>query len=375
MPSAPRARLRALSRRSRTLLAIGALSLPLAASAALAAGHEPSRDRLDPDVPQSASLLSSADGSSYDQALAMLAVTRVRTELMFTAVTAVGVALPAESRVAATAVPSTVYAAYRRAAASLARTDPTCRLPWSLLAGIGQVESGQARGGQVDATGRTIAPIIGPALDGSPGVARIMDSDGGALDGDAVLDRAVGPMQFIPGTWRYAGADGNGDGRRDPHNVYDASLAAGGYLCSGGRDLRDPGQLQAAVLSYNQSLSYAQLVLAYATAFGTGKPAVLPTAVSKVSGAPVPTPTATATATASAKAPTPTPARTPSRTPTPSLRATPSPTSTPVPATTPVPTAPVPTTPAPITPVQTTPVPTTPAPITPVPIIPVPTTP
>lgn len=46
-------------------------------------------------------------------------------------------------------------------------------------------------------------------------------------------------MQFIPSTWSNGGpdgtgwgADGNGDGKKDPHNVFDAALAAGGYLCA-----------------------------------------------------------------------------------------------------------------------------------------------
>ncbi|MCZ0986095.1 hypothetical protein O1M54_11290 [Streptomyces diastatochromogenes] len=47
-----------------------------------------------------------------------------------------------------------MFAAYRRAEAELARTAPGCRLRWQLLAAIGQVESGQARGGRVTPTVR-----------------------------------------------------------------------------------------------------------------------------------------------------------------------------------------------------------------------------
>ena len=36
----------------------------------------------------------------------------------------------------------------------------------------------------------------------------------GTVDGSAAIDRAVGPMQFIPSTWEAWGADGNGDGSR-----------------------------------------------------------------------------------------------------------------------------------------------------------------
>jgi membrane-bound lytic murein transglycosylase B len=37
--------------------------------------------------------------------------------------------------------------------------------------------------------------------------------------------------QFVPATWRQLGRDGNGDGIKDPNNMWDATLAAGGYLC------------------------------------------------------------------------------------------------------------------------------------------------
>ncbi len=156
-------------------------------------------------------------------------------------------------------IPATVLRAYRAAETSVARTDPGCRLPWELLAAIGKVESGQARGGAVDRDGTTLGRITGPALDGR-GFALIRDTDGGAHDGDTVYDRAVGPMQFLPSTWARWGTDGNGDGRADPNNVFDAALAAGHYLCAGGRDLGRPADLDRAVLSYNHSRSYLRLV-------------------------------------------------------------------------------------------------------------------
>lgn len=87
------------------------------------------------------------------------------------------------------------------------------------------MESGQARGGQVDASGTTTSKILGPALDGN-GFALIKDTDNGAYDGNSTYDQAVGPMQFIPSTWAWAGRDGNGDGKKDPNNIYDAALAA-----------------------------------------------------------------------------------------------------------------------------------------------------
>ena len=96
--------------------------------------------------------------------------------------------------------------------------------------------------------------IIGPALDGN-GYASIPDTGGGAHDGDTKWDRAVWPMQFIPGTWKLHGADGNGDGAKDPHNIDDASLAAARYLCArGGMD--SAGGWRSAVIGYNRSEQY-----------------------------------------------------------------------------------------------------------------------
>ncbi|WAZ21030.1 lytic transglycosylase domain-containing protein [Streptomyces cinnabarinus] len=159
-------------------------------------------------------------------------------------------------------IPATVLDAYQQAAASLQESKPGCNLPWELLAAIGHVESGHARGGRVNADGTTTSPILGPQLNGN-GFANISDTDNGAYDGDSSYDRAVGPMQFIPSTWAWAGRDGNGDGEKDPNNVYDAALAAGGYLCRFGWDLSDPSDLKSAILSYNNSTDYLNTVLAW----------------------------------------------------------------------------------------------------------------
>ncbi|WP_051385712.1 lytic transglycosylase domain-containing protein [Actinokineospora inagensis] len=166
-------------------------------------------------------------------------------------------------------IPAVVLQAYMRAAQTMATTTPGCHLDWPLLAGIGKVESGHARGGQVDANGTTAHPILGPLLNGG-GFAAIADTDGGRYDGDARWDRAVGPMQFIPSTWRGYASDGNGDGQTDPNNVFDAALGSAKYLCSGGLDVSNPQQRAAAVFRYNHSDSYVRLVLVLADQYAKG---------------------------------------------------------------------------------------------------------
>ncbi|MFG3274135.1 lytic transglycosylase domain-containing protein [Streptomyces luteogriseus] len=157
-------------------------------------------------------------------------------------------------------IPATVLDAYKKAEATLREAKPGCNLPWQLLAAIGRVESGQARGGRVDADGTTIKKILGPQLDGN-GFALIKDTDDGAYDGNSSYDQAVGPMQFIPSTWAWAGRDGNGDGKKDPNNIYDAALAAGHYLCRNNWDLSQQSELDRAILSYNNSRDYLNLVM------------------------------------------------------------------------------------------------------------------
>ncbi|MET8943448.1 lytic murein transglycosylase [Streptomyces sp. NPDC004542] len=169
---------------------------------------------------------------------------------------------PASVGTAEAGIPATVLDAYKKAAAELRDSKPGCNLPWQLLAAIGKVESGQARGGRVDANGTTIGRILGPQLDGN-GFALIKDTDNGEYDGNSSYDQAVGPMQFIPSTWAWAGRDGNGDGVKDPNNVYDAALAAGHYLCRNDWDLSQQSGLHSAILSYNNSQDYLNLVLSW----------------------------------------------------------------------------------------------------------------
>jgi membrane-bound lytic murein transglycosylase B len=61
----------------------------------------------------------------------------------------------------------------------------------------------------------------------------------------------------LPG--RY-GADGDGDGVRDPDDLDDAAAAAAAYLCANGRDTADGNGWWDGVLAYNRSIDYARRV-------------------------------------------------------------------------------------------------------------------
>ncbi|MFD1811310.1 lytic transglycosylase domain-containing protein [Rhodococcus gannanensis] len=157
-----------------------------------------------------------------------------------------------------TGVSATALEAYGYAAAVMARSRPDCGITWTTIAGIAGVESrhGTHRGASVAADGTVAPPIRGIPLDGGPGVAEIPDTDGGALDGDAVHDRAMGPLQFIPETWRRWGVDANGDGVVDVDSIDDAALTAARYLCARGGDLTAEAGWRQALMAYNLSGEY-----------------------------------------------------------------------------------------------------------------------
>ncbi|WP_152487114.1 lytic transglycosylase domain-containing protein [Nocardiopsis halotolerans] len=150
--------------------------------------------------------------------------------------------------------------------------EPGCEgMTWTLVAAIGYVETRHATysssdSGNVDRTiaenGDVTPPIVGVALDGSGGNMAIEDTDGGELDGDDEWDRAVGPMQFIPGSWSGYGQDGNDDGEKNPQNVFDATAATVSHLCrSGGNDLTTESGLRNAIMGYNNSTEYYDKVM------------------------------------------------------------------------------------------------------------------
>lgn len=175
----------------------------------------------------------------------------------------------AERTSGATGVPARALRAYGYAELAMREHQPSCRVSWATLAGIGRVESDHGRygGAVLQQDGRPSTPIIGVPLNGSAGVRSITDTDDGRLDGDRRHDRAVGTMQFIPSSWMRYASDGNGDGRADPQQIDDAAVTAARYLCAGGRDMAGADGWWAGIMSYNNSVEYAQKVFGLADSY------------------------------------------------------------------------------------------------------------
>ncbi|MDN4161322.1 lytic murein transglycosylase [Nocardioides abyssi] len=144
-----------------------------------------------------------------------------------------------------------------------------CALGWTTLAGIGWVESqhGTIDGRTLGEDGVPSEPILGPALDGGRFAAIPATPRSSRWHGNRDWDHAVGPLQFIPSSWRTWSADGDGDGTEDPHDLDDAALAAARYLCADGHDLATGAGWSAAVFTYNHAEEYVAAVHAAATAY------------------------------------------------------------------------------------------------------------
>jgi len=168
-----------------------------------------------------------------------------------------GLFLRAEADAATSGAPpelQPVFAdAYVRGAAAAHDLVPPCRVRPAVLAAVGRVEfaPGNSNGGEgveVSAAGDVRPPVFGPET------------------GDG---RAEGPMQFMPATWATSGLDAEGtpggDGRADPHNIYDAALSAALYLCRAvpGSSLESDDDLLVAFYAYNHSHEYAKAVLSW----------------------------------------------------------------------------------------------------------------
>jgi hypothetical protein len=353
---------------TRSIVGLGGLAIlvgfGIAAGAAVAGG--PAGGAARAAVPPSVDSLAGSAASGGPLSIEPLAVTPASTSGDESAARSADPTSPAPrdeapvSELAASGIPITALNAYKQAATREARLQPDCGPAWPLLAGIGRVESDHGRfaGAVLHSDGLSTPRVIGIPLNGH-GTALIRDTDNGRLDGDTVYDRAVGPMQFIPSTWAGWGVDANGDGVKDPFNIFDATAAAADYLCAAGRDLTTtPGQVQA-ILSYNHSYDYVRLVMSlervYASGVGITAP-VLPTTPDRgrpahkpklppvdpgtprdapppASDTPSPSPSKSSTSTS------PTPTRTYTRTPVPIPTGSSSaPTTSPTPSPTPSPT-------------------------------------
>ena len=184
--------------------------------------------------------------------------------VMLLAVAAIFGGAPATAAGGALGIPPVVFSAYLAAEANAPSIGADCEVDWPVIAGIWKVESQHATTGRrsVDSDGQVTPPLYGIVLDGAtPGTRIVPDTDQGVLDGDPVWDRAVGPAQFLPGSWESYGRDGNGNGIADPQNVYDAALATVAYLClrSPG-DYMQPDDLTRALYGYNNSTEYVDTV-------------------------------------------------------------------------------------------------------------------
>jgi hypothetical protein len=256
------------------------------------------------------------------------------------------VTLPSHLNVTASAIPRRVLESYVNAANLANKADPVCQLKWQTVAGIGFIESDNARsGGSANPHWNGVAnpPILGPLLNGQDGFAAIPDTDGGALDGNSQWERAVGPMQFIPSTWARYAADGNHDGIKNPEQIDDATLAAANYLCATGPDLGQPKNLIRAIYAYNHSYIYVRAVLTVEAHYLNIDPAKL-----GINGlpkshkrkhkhhakitviAPTPKPTGSSPPTTASPSPSPSGSPTPSTSPTPTPSGVPTPTGSPV---------------------------------------------
>jgi membrane-bound lytic murein transglycosylase B len=116
---------------------------------------------------------------------------------------------------------------------------------------------------------------------------------------------AIGPMQFLPGTFAEydvpvppGGAD-----PPSPYDLVDAVYAATRLLCANGA--ASGADVPGALFSYNHSTAYVSEVLAYATAYAAATPATTTPATTYATTTPTISVPATSPASAAASATTP----------------------------------------------------------------------
>ena len=159
-------------------------------------------------------------------------------------------AQPAASTAAA-AIPAAYLADYQKAGAEYG-------IPWTVLAGIGEVESGQGRSGAPGVhSGENAAGAAGPMQFGIGGLAG--NTWGGA---------PVHPASEHTGGY---GTDGDHDGIVNVYDPGDAIPSAAAFLKASGA----PGNLQAAIFAWNHSDGYVTDVLDQAARYAAGGTQVL----------------------------------------------------------------------------------------------------
>jgi membrane-bound lytic murein transglycosylase B len=121
-----------------------------------------------------------------------------------------------------------IPAEYQQAYQAAARTCPG--MSWTLLAAVGQVETGHGRNNRPSSAG------------------------------------AIGPMQFMPRTFTAYAVDGDQDGVLDAWDPQDAVFSAAHYLCESGNASKattnSAAWKHAALFAYNRAEWYVDLVLA-----------------------------------------------------------------------------------------------------------------
>ena len=160
------------------------------------------------------------------------------------------------------AIPDAAVVAYQRSAAVIDEASPGSRLHWTLLAAVGRVltDHGRRGGHRVDDQGNVRPGIVGKPLLARGGK-RVGDTEAGLLDADRRFDRPVGPMLLTPADWTVVGVDGDADGKRNPQDLDDASLALAVLLCTPGKDLRTIDGKRAALRRIDNANDFGRAVL------------------------------------------------------------------------------------------------------------------